>query len=124
MKPNPEILAVLFIAPVVAAIVFRKDFLFIWFQMCANFIFEILTLSLNLENKEYFISATILNCLMAILGFRLNVLYSLVFVWQAVFTYLRMLEILPFSNGYFALSNSLLLCTIIIFRSLKGCDNE
>lgn len=124
MKLNPEILAVLFIAPVVAAIVFRKDFLFIWFQMCANFIFEILTLSLNLENKEYFISATILNCLMAILGFRLNVLYSLVFVWQAVFTYLRMLEILPFSNGYFALSNSLLLCTIIIFRSLKGCDNE
>lgn len=122
MKLNPEILAVLFIAPVVAAIVFRKDFLFIWFQMCVNFIFEISTS--NLENKEYFILATILNCLIAITGLRLNVLYFLLFIWQAVFTYLRMLEILPFSNGYFALSNSLLLCTIIIFRSLKGCDNE
>lgn len=122
MKLNPEILAVLFIAPVVAAIVFRKDFLFIWFQMCVNFIFEISTS--NLENKEYFILATILNCLIAITGLRLNVLYFLLFIWQAVFTYLRMFEILPFSNGYFALSNSLLLCTIIIFRSLKGCDNE
>lgn len=122
MKLNPEILAVLFIAPVVAAIVFRKDFLFIWFQMCVNFIFEISTS--NLENKEYFILATILNCLIAITGLRLNILYFLLFVWQAAFTYLRMCEILPFSNGYFALSNSLLLCTIIIFRSLKGCDNE
>lgn len=122
MKLNPEILAVLFIAPVIAAIVFRKDFLFIWFQMCINFIFEISTS--NLENKEYFALATVLNFLIAIIGLRLNVLYFLLFLWQGVFTYLRMCEILPFSNGYFVLSNSLLLCTIIILQSLKGCDNE
>ena len=122
MKLNHEILAVLFIAPVVAAIVFRKDFLFIWFQMCINFIFEISTS--NLENKEYFALATVLNFLIAIIGLRLNILYFLLFIYQGVFTYLRMCEVLPFSNGYFALGNSLLLCTIIILQNLKGRDNE
>ena len=75
MKIEREILAILFIAPVVAAIVFRKDFLFVWFQMCLNFIFENSTV--NLENKEYFALVTFLNVLIAIIGFRLNVLYFL-----------------------------------------------
>ena len=121
MKIEPEILAILFIAPVVAAVVFRKDFLFIWFQMCLNFIFENSTV--NLENKEYFTTATALNILLAFLGFKLNVFYFLLFTWQGAFTYLRMQGVLPFSNGYFALSNSILLCTIVILSSLKKRAN-
>lgn len=118
MKLSVEVLTILMVIPIVVAIVFCKDFLFIWFQLCANFIFE--TSASNLHNKEYFAIATVLNLMIAMVGFRASALYSAAFIWQALFTYLRMNEILPFSNGYFALSNSITLSSIIIIRYIRG----
>lgn len=122
MKLSPVILSILMVAPVLAAIGFRKDFLFLWFQFCTNFIFEIVTVSL--ENKEYFLFATVANMVLATVGYRSSVLYFVVFTWQATFTYLRMNEILPFSNGYFALLNSLILCSIVMSRFIIGRNSE
>ena len=122
MKLSPIVLSILMVAPVLAAIGFRKDFWFLWFQFCINFAFEMVTVSL--ENKEYFLYATIANMVLATIGYRFSVLYFLVFTWQAIFTYLRMNEILPFPNGYFALSNSLILCSIVISRFIIGRDSE
>lgn len=122
MKLNPEVLTILMVAPILVAIVFRKDFLFIWFQLCVGFIFE--TSTTSLENKEYFAIAAILNIIIALTGFRTSILYSLVFMWQALFTYLRMYEILPFSNGYFALSNFIMLCGIILIRCIGSNDER
>ena len=121
MKLSPIVLSILMAAPVLAAVGFRKDFWFLWFQFCINFDFEMVTVSL--ENKEYFLYATITNVVLATIGYRFSVLYFVVFTWQAIFTYLRMNEILPFSNGYFALSNSLILCSIVISRFI-GRDSE
>ena len=114
---DPILLYATLVLPIMVSIALRMDLLFVWTQFSLNALFWVF--AERLDNPEYFAAATVVNVILAIVGYRTSPVYTVLYVVSAAYTYARMHEHIYFSGGVFSVTHTAAMCAILMARYVQ-----